>query len=117
MTFCRTRSTCYRPEVGLTLDGDCPGPATLTVVGTTPNSNVAIIVGKNPGPFIVPTITCAGITIGIAPPFLAGTPTILSSDANGEVVLRGRIPEPMCGNGLVQAIDLTTCEVSNLVEF
>ncbi|MBL1216536.1 MAG: hypothetical protein D8M59_03480 [Planctomycetes bacterium] len=99
-----------------TLEGDCPGPATLHVYGATPGGRVAIVAGTKPGPFTNPSSPCAGITIDISPSFLPNFPMIVNADATGHVILNGKLTSKLCGKLLVQAVDLTTCQTSSLVK-
>ena len=99
-----------------TLDGNCPGAVQLNISGATPNGKVAIVVGTKPGPFINPNPPCQGITLDLKPPFLPGFPKIIKANANGNISLRGKLAAALCGKVLVQAVDLTTCGVSNIVK-
>lgn len=102
---------------GLTLEivGPCPGTVDVNITGATPDARVAIAVGFDPGEFTVPAGPCPGLTLDIIPPFSRGTPFILDTDANGNASLSTPLPPNACDELLVQAVDITTCEKSNVV--
>lgn len=104
--------------VGLlaTLEGDCPGRVKLNIAGATPNGKVAIVAGLKPGQFTNPNPPCQGITLDLKPPFLPGFPKIVKVDGNGNLSVGGQLSANLCGKLLVQVVDLTTCEVSNIVK-
>ncbi|MFG0331635.1 MAG: hypothetical protein ACF8PN_17245 [Phycisphaerales bacterium] len=101
-------------QLCLWIDGDCPGQLTATVTGATPGGNVAFVYGTNAGSFTNPRDPCSGTTIDIRPPFLPGAPQIVAADPDGVVSMGGNAPSSVCGRLLIQAVDLSTCRVSNL---
>ncbi len=98
------------------LDGECPGDVRLVVFGATPRGKVAIVAGTKGGTFVNPGSTCNGITLDLKPPFLPGFPLILNADGNGRVIVSSSLVNNLCGRINVQAVDLTTCNVSNIVK-
>ena len=102
---------------GLTLSDPDPGVAAqdndLTVTGATPGGVVGFIAGLADGNFPIPL--CPGESFGVAAPIILGT---AQADANGEATFTQFIPDAAGGQTVrFQALDLTACEVSNLVTF
>ncbi len=96
----------------LTVAGPCPGNLTLTADNATPGAVVAFIYAYGPGSVTIPTGTCAGTRLG-----LNGTATLLRTvRANGSGTARtsGNAPPGACGRVLIQALDASTCETSNV---
>ena len=96
----------------LEVDGSCPGAMSVDITDSTPSGQVAILTGAGLGTTEVP----------------AGPCTTALLDIEGSVALRGRVTaDALGGYGLtptvsagacglaVQALDLTTCEVSRVV--
>ncbi|MFW5653243.1 MAG: hypothetical protein ACOC0P_04285, partial [Planctomycetota bacterium] len=59
------------------------------------------------------TFPCGGTVLEVGNPNLANR--VISADANGVAVLTTNIPAVACGQVRVQALDLTTCETSEVV--
>ncbi len=94
----------------LSVTGSCPGSATITVHGATPNASIAIWAGKTAGSTTITSGSCAGTTIAIG---RARQVTTGKSDANGNLTIQLRTNARRCGQ-LMQAVDLTTCKTSNV---
>lgn len=94
----------------LSISGACPGPVTITVTGLTPGGSVQIWSGKAAGSTTINSGSCAGTTLGIAK---ARVLTTRQADANGNLTLRQNLNNSACER-LFQALDLTTCEASNV---
>ncbi|PCJ54235.1 MAG: hypothetical protein COA70_06280 [Planctomycetota bacterium] len=95
----------------LSILGNCPGPMTISVSGATPNGSVALAYG-NAGSWTIPNGPCTGTVLD-----LAGVPTLagfFNADAAGTLTLAPNVPAGLCGRTL-QAVDMTTCTVSNTV--
>ncbi|MBL1218118.1 MAG: hypothetical protein D8M59_11555 [Planctomycetes bacterium] len=93
------------------VDGNCPGDIRITAGGAEPGDRIAVIYGLNAGQtHEVPG--CPGLYADIAKPNIADVGT---ADAQGEFVVTGRAPAKACGRLLIQAINLTACEASNVV--
>lgn len=94
--------------LGLTIEGTCPGPVTVTITGATPGGGIAVAYG-DAGSFTLPGGACAGQVLDISAPTLAG---VFVADASGNVTLSQVLPPWACGLTL-QAVDVSTCDVSN----
>ncbi len=93
----------------LTLTGACPGSVTVDVSNVTPSGSVALVYGPA-GTFVIPNGPCAGTVLAIGAPTLAG---IYPADATGHLnLVTPPLPSAFCGL-TVQAVDVTTCTVSN----
>jgi len=100
------------PEPVLTVSGACPGPAMLTYTAATPNGAVLWFHAAAQGSFVLPVGACAGTATGLASP-LPHAPSL--ADGTGTTVKTVMAPPVACGR-FVQAIDLATCSVSNVVQ-
>lgn len=97
----------------LSIAGNCPGPMTISVSGATSPGSIALAYG-NAGSWAIPNGPCAGTVLD-----LAGVPTLagfFNPDAAGNLTLVPNVPAGLCGRTL-QAVDMTTCTVSNTVTF
>lgn len=97
------------------VEGDCPGRLQVLVGNATPGGDVALVYGTTRGQQLIFNGPCPGITIDIRPPYLPGSPALATTNDKGEFIWSGETPASLCGNLNVQAIDLTTCAVSNIV--
>ncbi|MFW5652761.1 MAG: hypothetical protein ACOC0P_01845 [Planctomycetota bacterium] len=108
---------CYEDgESGplLSFSGNCPGTGTFEVFDVTPNGSVALVYGLGTGPTTVPSgFPCAGTVLDVGNPNLDFV--TFSVDANGNGSFQTFLPAVACGSINVQALDLTTCGVSNVV--
>ncbi|MBL1216535.1 MAG: hypothetical protein D8M59_03475 [Planctomycetes bacterium] len=95
------------------INGDCPGLVSISVSGATSRGDVALVAGLTGGQYVNPKPPCQGITIDINPPFLNGFPRVERASSDGKVFIAGDMPRNLCGRLYVQAVDLTTCNVSN----
>lgn len=102
------------PPVVLTVDGVCPGPMSGRVTGATPGGDVAIVYGLGSASVIPPSFTCGGTRLEVGGPRQGYLSAI--ADANGVATNGRNAPRLVCGRLRVQAIDLSTCRVSNVVE-
>lgn len=100
--------------LALSIDTSCPaaGPATLTATGGS-GGNVGFVYSMNAGMFTVPSGICAGTTLDIGAPVTLGG----VGSGNPAVLNVPNAPGVACGNVLVQAVDASTCETSNVVTF
>jgi len=94
----------------LAVSGVCPGPSTVDLSGATPFGLVAFANGSV-GSFLIPNGSCAGVSLDISNPTLLG---MIPADLNGTISLPVNLPTAFCGTTL-QAVDLTSCTVSNTV--
>lgn len=107
---------CYEDAAAFTLTtaGTCPGTVRFDAQGATPNGNVAFVYGFGTGPTTIPnSFPCAGTVLNVGNPNLGNQ--VISADGNGRAILSTFVPAAAC-NINVQALDLTTCQVSNVVQ-
>lgn len=101
------------PFPSLKVAGDCPGLLTMRVENATPEGQVGLIYGFREGNFIIPHgQPCAGSDLGIRNPVLARTAT---ADRTGAAVFRAEVSAQACGRVYVEAIDLSTCQDTEVV--
>ncbi|MHC4824853.1 MAG: YncE family protein [Planctomycetota bacterium] len=98
------------PGMTLAVSGTCPGVMSISVSGATALGPVAMVYGSA-GSFTVLSGSCAGLTLDIAAPTLAG---IFNADGSGDLNLAPNIPAGLCGSTL-QAVDISACSASNSV--
>ncbi|MFG0329972.1 MAG: hypothetical protein ACF8PN_08750 [Phycisphaerales bacterium] len=105
-------STGPRRGPTLSIFGLCPGRKTATVTRATPGGRVALFFAQAPGSIMIPDGNpCAGTLTG-----LNGTAILVqigTADASGEVVFTGDAPAGAC-DGVMQALDLESCQVTNV---
>jgi len=94
----------------LNLTGGCPGNLDVAVSGAAPNGAVAFILSSSEGTSNVPSGSCAGTELGLNSPSLL---TVLTADANGEILFGRQVSEGNCGRFL-QILDLASCTPSNV---
>lgn len=109
---------CGDAGVALALDGECPGVMTARVSGATPGGRVALIhsaPGRCGGQTTIPPPNpCSGAVLPLGGASLVG---IITADGQGNAAVTGNVPGAVCGRVCLLALDLPTCEVSNVVEF
>jgi hypothetical protein len=100
------------PEFTLTITGDCPGAMQVAVSGATANGMVALIYAVGTGNIAIPAGNpCAGTELGLD--MTAKLYNTYTADANGDLLLDVNVPGQGCGLN-VQALDVTSCETSNV---
>lgn len=97
------------------LEGQCPGLVAITVSNATPGGQVAFGFSEHLGGSLLTSRACPQLHVDLHPRPLAGTPYLITADATGVARFRSEVPADLCGAVFAQAIDVTTCEVSNLV--
>ena len=97
-------------EPVLSVAGSCPGPATLTITGLTPNGPAQVWNGRGAGATTVRDGSCAGTVLDLSKARLA---TTRNADANGKLTVRLNLKGSACGSPY-QVLDLTTCATSNV---
>lgn len=97
-------------SVVLTRTGTCPGATTLSVSGATPNGGVFMIYGPA-GSYTRNSNPCAGLTIPISQPTLAG---VLNANGSGNAGISFNAPVGLCGRTVV-AVDAGSCQASNAI--
>lgn len=93
--------------------GFCPGPVSLQVLGATANRNVALAYSRSGvGASTIPGGPCQGTGLPLNNPRLGA---VTRANGAGEVRLPTQLAAGACVLQWV-AIDLTTCEVSNVAQ-
>ncbi len=100
----------FAGNLQISIVGTCPGSVSLDLQDATPDGKVGLVWGTAEGPFTVPPGPCAGTEIGLADPTLL---MVLTADLSGSVFLDRTVGGGACGL-LLQALDVTTCEPSNV---
>lgn len=103
------------PDTALRLGRIVPGvagaPNSITVRGATPSTRVLLSVGSQTA--TAPILSCAGSLSGVAQPLRR---RLYRSDANGEFTASLPLGPAFAGRTVVvQALETSTCRVSNLV--
>lgn len=101
----------YVPAPTVAWNGGCPGPGTLALSNFTPGGLVGVGVGTGTGALTLPGGACAGTVVGITQ---AQVKAVLAVDAQGSLSYPAALPSAACGRYL-QALDLTSCELSNVL--
>jgi len=100
--------------LSLSITGDCPGRNRFVVTRATANNRVALVYGFGDGPTIIPNnFTCAGTSLSVGAPSLGYQ--VVATDRFGQVDVSANIGADACGRLRVQALDLATCRLSNVV--
>jgi len=96
----------------LDIDSGCPSTTTVKLEGGTPGATVVVAASAGQGSLTVPGGACAGTELQIADSGIGRIEVVL--DAEGEAALSFEdLDGGLCAS-FVQAIDLTTCDVSNV---
>gem|GEM_PF-5981183 len=96
---------------GFTAAGTCPSAIDIDLSGATPSGTVVIARASTLGSFTVPVGACSGVVLDLGSPQVQAT---VSADAGGNFNLGPLTLSPeLCGIFL-QAVDVTTCEVSTV---
>ena len=110
---CQVQFAGSSPTLGIS--GSCGQSGSgLQANGMTPGGQVAFAWSTTASPSGLAAGPCAGTTIGLVGPRLAGVRT---ADPFGTVLVSppGGIPAAGCGTIHVQALDVATCGVTNVV--
>lgn len=98
----------------LLVSGECPGRMNFRVTGASANGEVALIHAAQNGAWLIPPGNeCAGTLTSLNPPVRLAR--ILVADGSGVADVNAHIPPRVCGRRYVQAVDLETCSVTNVV--
>ena len=94
----------------LAAGGVCPGTVDFSLSGFTPNGRAQVYVGRDQGSTTLTTGPCAGTVLD-----LANARRMVNAilDAGGEATVSRDATGSLCGRP-AQALDLTTCALSNL---
>lgn len=105
------------PSLQLDVTGNCPGRLTVTASGLAANANVAIALAFGPGSTLIPFGPCAGTSLDLNATVRLGAGPIPDANGDGIVSFQSRpVPSVACGGAvLIQAIDLSNCETSDVV--
>ena len=117
VVFMLVDTVTISPAEGLSLDPPSPGLAgvsnTLTAHGATPGERVHFVYGLRSGSTGIPS--CPGVFVDMGGPMVAGSDV---ANANGEAELTLFVPNAARNRRvLIQAVERTSCVVSNLVQF
>jgi len=119
-TYDFSRGLCGQQdtEPTLALEGTCPGVMTARVQGATPSGRLALIRSAPGGcggqTTIPPSNLCSGTILPLGGAALV---RIITADGEGNAAVTGSVPGSICGRVCLVALDLPTCEVSNVAEF
>lgn len=97
-------------------EGRCGGEVTILIENLTPGGRGALFAGTHVAQFELPGPSCPGLVIDLAPPWVAGSPFIVDADDEGRASLVASTPSNACGFLHVQAVNLSTCGLSELLE-
>lgn len=100
-------------QMELAVSGLCPSMQ-FDISGMTANGQMALLYANGQGSFTVPSgVPCAGVVLGLDS--TTRLATMLTADASGIASLNVNVPAGVCGSVYLQALDLTTCGVSDVV--
>ncbi|MFT4628544.1 MAG: hypothetical protein ACI8PZ_007240 [Myxococcota bacterium] len=98
----------------LSVEGECPGLATVTVADVTPGASVTFLLsGVGEGANVVPGGACAGAVTGLAGPRRMFS--VPDSDGDGVITYSPDLPDGACSKW-VQVMDGDSCGFSNVVD-
>lgn len=101
------------PQLSLTVSGNCPS-VTFEIDGAVANGQVALLYAFGTGAFLVPSgYPCAGTWLGLDSSVTLGT--VQTADATGTLTLPTNVPAGACGQVYLQALDLTSCGLSDVI--
>ncbi len=104
------------PLPTLRASGNCPGRMTFEVTSVTPDEQIAFIYAFGPGSLTIPNGNpCIGTTLGLDK--TAKLAAIKRANANGKATFVAKVPAQACGRAFLQALDLETCRITNVVGF
>lgn len=99
-----------RDSPAVSVSGACPGEATITVTGATPNGSVSVWTSADEGSSTIASGTCAGTELTLTGPRVLRT---LTADGSGQASFTRSAGLAACGR-FVQAVDAATCATSAL---
>jgi hypothetical protein len=102
------------PQLALSVSGPCTQPV-FDIAGNTSNHPVALLWAFGPGSQVIPgCYPCAGTMLGLNSSVKIGA--TLTADAAGQAGFTLRVPAGACGRIWLQALDLSTCGLSPVVQ-
>lgn len=100
------------PSLTIGLSSPCPGPTTLTIDNGTPGGLVAVTWSATVGSWAIPGAFCTGTIFGLVDPAVRAQ---ISMNASGSGTIQANLPAIGCGFAHLQALDVVSCEPSNIV--
>jgi hypothetical protein len=99
------------PRLTLAMTGSCPGTIAVSITNGTPNGPMGVVRANGTGAFTVPSGPCAGTQLGLG---TSGITLLATPNFNAS---GNKSASPTLGvcNKYYQIVNLTTCEVSNVV--
>lgn len=109
---------CTPPGPTLAVLGNCPGAVGVSIDNCTANSPVALVLGAA-GSFVMPANRpCTGLVLGLDPLAVPNAPRyfVLTADPAGSISVPtlGVAPAAACGFAQLIAVDIASCESSNV---
>jgi hypothetical protein len=102
-------------SLDLVKEGFVPDAQVLHALGATPDGRVAFLWSRKAGSFPIGSgIPCAGTTLSLGSPVFKGS--VQKADATGVASVTIQ-PNVAPAGILVQCLDVSSCEVSNVIEF
>lgn len=98
---------------GLFFRGSCPGFVTAHAFGATPQGQVAFVYALGSGTFPIPNgQPCAGLQMGLDP-LTVTLGGVVPADNQGHASISANAPPGVCGILVMQAVDISSCALSN----
>jgi hypothetical protein len=99
------------PRLTLNMTGSCPGTIAVAITNGTPNGPMAVVRSNGTGAFTIPSGPCSGVALGLG---ASGISLLATPNFNAS---GNKSASPTLGvcNKYYQIVNLTTCEVSNVV--
>ena len=92
----------------------CPTLVGFHVTNATPGGQVTLVYSWNLGAVVIPSGPCAGTVLGLGPINIQAIST-MTATSSGFVRFFGNAGPTAC-NKYLQAVDITTCTTSNVVQ-
>ena len=101
------------PQLTLNIVGACPS-VSFDISGAIPNGQVALLYSFGTAAFTIPAgYACTGTTLGLDATVTLGK--MLTANAAGTISWPTSVPAGACGSVYLQALDLTSCGLSEVV--
>ncbi len=101
------------PQLALNIVGSCPS-VSFDIDGAIPSGQVALLYSFGMGSLTIPAgYACTGSTLGLDATVTVGT--VLTANAAGATSWSTNVPAAACGTVYLQALDLTSCGLSEVV--
>jgi hypothetical protein len=113
-----TVSTSAFANSSLGLAGTCPSSVEISTSGFTSGGTVSVLRANGEGSAVIPTGPCAGTVLGLSTSGLRlWAQFTFDAPPGGQVVRVGPITPASVCDKVIQMVDMTTCEVSNVATF